>query len=184
MTRWRMTRWRMRALLGASAAALLIAFVPFRNGALHEFGVLKRIAEERAALLKAAGLSTDALPRSLVGPGREASADASSPSQANSPSQAKPEIDASSMPSLEIPIPPQSPTAAPESPAAASQAASGQAATPATIPISPAALAYRKGDAAALTALANAAIDPDERLALEWAALRTDPHPPEAALAE
>src|SRR5271165_4464266 len=191
MTRWRMTRWRMRALLGASAAALLIAFVPFRNGALHEFGVLKRIAEERAALLKAAGLSTDALPRSLVGPGREASADASSPSQANSPSQAKPEIDASSMASLEIPIPPQSPTAAPESPAAApespaaaSQAASGQAATPATIPISPAALAYRKGDAAALTALANAASDPDERLALEWAALRTDPHPPEAALAE
>src|SRR5271165_1835236 len=190
MTRWRMTRWRMRALLGASAAALLIAFVPFRNGALHEFGVLKRIAEERAALLKAAGLSTDALPRSLVGPGREASADASSPSQANSPSQAKPEIDASSMASLEIPIPPQSPTAAPESPAAApespaaaSQAASGQAATPATIPISPAALAYRKGDAAALTALANASSDPDERLALEWAALRTDPHAPEAALA-
>ena len=72
---------------------------------------------------------------------------------------------------------------APESPAAPSQAAPGQAATPVTIPISPAALAYRKGDAAALAALANASSDPDERLALEWAALRTDPHPPEAVLA-
>ena len=52
-----MTRWPIRALLGASAAALLIASVPFGSGAVHEFGVLKRIAEERAALLKAAGLT-------------------------------------------------------------------------------------------------------------------------------
>ena len=43
--------------------------------------------------------------------------------------------------------------------------------------LSPAALAYRKGDVAALAALAAAAGDPDERLALEWAALRADPHP-------
>ena len=206
-----MTRWRVRALLGASAAALLIAFVPFRNGAFHEFGVLKRMAEERAALLEAAGLSTDALPRGLVAPGREASAVGSSSAQVQR------EIDTSSMASLEIPPPesptavpesraaapesraaapespaaapespaaaPESPAASPESPAAPSQTAPGQAATPVTVPISPAALAYRKGDAVALTALANAASDPDERLALEWAALRTDPHPPEAALA-
>jgi soluble lytic murein transglycosylase len=203
-----MTRWRIRALLGASAAALLIALVPFRNGAFHEFGVLKRIAEERAALLKAAGLSTDALPRSFFAPGRE------TPSDRSSSVQVQREIDAASMASLENPAPPEPlaiapeppaiapdrPAAVPESPAAAApespaiapesaaiaspQAAPGQAATPVTIPISPAALAYRKGDAAALTALANAASDPDERLALEWAALRTDPHPPEAALAE
>ena len=39
------------------------------------FGVLKRIAEERAALLKAAGLPIDALPHNLVPRGWEASAD-------------------------------------------------------------------------------------------------------------
>ena len=203
-----MTRWPIRALLGASAAALLIASVPFGSGAVHEFSVLKRIAEERAALLKAAGL----LPHGFVALGWEASADALSASLVQR------EIEAASTASLEIPAPPEPPAAAPElppaltaslevsappeaqgaspetpagspqaaapeSPAAPSQAAPGQAATPVTIPISPAALAYRKGDAAALAALANASSDPDERLALEWAALRTDPHPPEAALA-
>ncbi len=58
-----MILWRTRALIGASAAALLIAFVPFRNGAVHEFGVLKRIAEDRAALAAASMLSAAALPR-------------------------------------------------------------------------------------------------------------------------
>ena len=193
-----MTRWRTRALLGASAAALLIAFAPFKNGAIHEIGVLKRVAEERAALLKAEGLRIDALPHGLAALGWEASADALSASLVQH------EIDAASTASLEIPTPPEPPAvaleppavapelpaaaleppvASPESPAAPSQAAPGQAATPVTIPISPAASAYRKGDAAALTALANASSDPDERLALEWAALRTDPHPPEPALA-
>ncbi len=230
-----MTRWRTRALLGASAAALLIAFVPFGSGAVHEFGVLKRIAEERAALLKAEGLSIGSLPHGLAALGWEASADALSASlvqreidaasTANleipappEPLAAAPEPPAASMARLEISAPaeapaiaPQSPAAstaslgisaapesqaatpeppaassqaaAPEAPAAPSQAAPGQAATPAATPLSPAALAYRKGDAAALTALANASSDPDERLALEWAALRADPHPPEAALA-
>ena len=173
-----MTRWRTSALLGASAAALLIVSVPFGNGAMHEFGVLKRIAEERVALLKAAGLPTDALPQVLVPRGWEASADGLSASEDRP-------VDASSIASFDIPIPPEAPAAAPETPApepAQPQAIPGQAATPAAVPASPAALAYGKGDAAALTALANAAHDPDERLALEWAALRTDPHPPEAAL--
>ncbi len=178
-----MTRWRTRALLGASAAALLIAIVPFRTGALHELGVLKRIAEERAALLKAAGLPIDALPHNLVPRGWEASADGLSAS----PDQRA--IDAASMANLDIPIPPEAPgtafempAAAPEQPPAPPQLAPGQAATPVAVPVSPAALAYGKGDAATLTALANAASDPDERLALQWAALRADPHPPEAAL--
>jgi soluble lytic murein transglycosylase len=230
-----MTRWRTRALLGASAAALLIAFVPFGTGAVHEFGVLKRIAEERAALLKAEGLSIGSLPHGLAALGWEASADALSASlvqreidaasTANleiptppEPLAAAPEAPAASTASLEVSAPPEAPAiapqspaastaslgisaapespaatpeplaassqaAAPEAPAAPSQAAPGQAATPAAAPLSPAALAYRKGDAAALTALANASSDPDERLALEWAALRADPHPPEAALA-
>ncbi len=65
------------------------------------------------------------------------------------------------------PVPP-----APEAPAAS------QAQTQPPVPaISPAALAYRKGDTAALAALARSADDPDRRLALEWAALRSDPHP-------
>ena len=92
-----MTRWRTRALLGASAAALLIAFVPFGSGAVHEFGVLKRIAEERAALLKAEGLSIGSLPHGLAALGWEASADALSASLVQR------EIDAASTANLEIP---------------------------------------------------------------------------------
>ena len=42
---------------------------------------------------------------------------------------------------------------------------------------SPAAQLYSKGDAAGLGVLAKGARDPDERLALEWASLRLDPHP-------
>ena len=42
---------------------------------------------------------------------------------------------------------------------------------------SAAAQLYSKGDAAGLGVLAKGARDPDERLALEWASLRLDPHP-------
>ena len=49
-------------------------------------------------------------------------------------------------------------------------------------PLSPAVIAYRKGDVAALAALARAETDPDRRLALEWAALRADPQPGAYAL--
>ncbi len=49
-------------------------------------------------------------------------------------------------------------------------------------PLSPAVIAYRKGDVAALAALARAETDPDRRLALEWAALRADPQPGAFAL--
>ena len=52
---------------------------------------------------------------------------------------------------------------------------------PATV-VPPAIVAFRKGDVAGLAALARAANDPDRRLALEWAALRADPHPTFAAL--
>jgi len=48
---------------------------------------------------------------------------------------------------------------------------------------SAAAQLYSKGDAAGLAALAKAARDPDERLALEWASLRSDAHLSVAALA-
>jgi soluble lytic murein transglycosylase len=48
---------------------------------------------------------------------------------------------------------------------------------------SEAAVLYNKGDAAGLAALAKAAHDPAQRLALEWASLRTDAHPSFATLA-
>ena len=48
---------------------------------------------------------------------------------------------------------------------------------------SEAAVLYNKGDAAGLAALAKAASDPAQRLALEWASLRADAHPSFAALA-
>jgi len=72
----------------------------------------------------------------------------------------------------------------PDAAAPPSEAASNVAPTPPQAPVVlPAAVAYRKGDVAGLAALANAETDPDRRLALEWAALRTDPHPTFAALA-
>ena len=48
---------------------------------------------------------------------------------------------------------------------------------------SEAAVLYNKGDAAGLAALAKAADDSAERLALEWASLRADAHPSFASLA-
>ena len=45
------------------------------------------------------------------------------------------------------------------------------------------AMLYNRGDAAGLAALAKAAYDPAQRLALEWASLRADAHPSFAALA-
>ncbi len=73
-----------------------------------------------------------------------------------------------------------SPAAAPEAPPAARQEAS---APPEPAYGSAAAQLYRKGDAVGLAALAKAARDPDQRLALEWASLRSDAHPSFAALA-
>ena len=49
-------------------------------------------------------------------------------------------------------------------------------------PLSPAVVAYRKGDVAALAALARGETDPDRRLGLEWVTLRADPQPAFAAL--
>ena len=60
--------------------------------------------------------------------------------------------------------------------------AHGTAPAPAPV-VPPAVVAFRKGDVASLAALARAENDPDRRLALEWAALRADPHPTFPALA-
>jgi soluble lytic murein transglycosylase len=74
---------------------------------------------------------------------------------------------------------PASPIAIPEASAPASPALP----QPTPSRASEAAVLYHKGDAAGLAALAKAASDPAERLALEWASLRIDPHPTFATLA-
>ena len=75
-----------------------------------------------------------------------------------------------------------SPRASPSAPDAARSTALGRRRRRRR-PSPAAAVAYRKGDVAGLAALAKAETDPDRRLALEWAALRADPHPTFAALA-
>jgi soluble lytic murein transglycosylase len=72
-------------------------------------------------------------------------------------------------------------TNAPSTPAVAP--APDQSSPPPTPRISAAATLYNKGDVAGLAALAKAAHDQAERLALEWASLRADAHPSFAALA-
>ena len=69
---------------------------------------------------------------------------------------------AASHPAMQTPVAPHSRSASarPQEPAYGSAAAQ----------------LYSKGDAAGLAALAKAARDPDERLALEWASLRSDAH--------
>jgi soluble lytic murein transglycosylase len=79
---------------------------------------------------------------------------------------------------LEAPAPPAA-AGSLETPVAPAPPAPPSAAAPA---LSPAAIAYSKGDAAALASLSKGASDPDERIALEWAALRIDPHPSVVAL--
>jgi soluble lytic murein transglycosylase len=166
-----MTVWSKRALLYSSAAAVVIAVAPFRSGAIHELGVLERIAKDRIAL-SAASLLSAALPPNIFEPDKGLT-DSRLPDQ--------PEVGSASTASIQPSALPETPESAPETPAAldAAPSAPGKAEP---IPLSPAAMAYRKGDGAALLALAKAAIDPDERLALEWSALRTDPHPTFATL--
>jgi soluble lytic murein transglycosylase len=168
-----MTIWRKRALFGVSAAAILIAAVPFRSNAVHELGVLHRLAKDRLALAAAAMLSTSGLPPDIREPIKAAFEEAFPP--------AEPAVDATSTASYEVsPTPsgvPETPSAVPETPSGAGAAAPQSVPKKEPAPISPALQAYRKGDSGALAALARAASDPDERLALEWAALRAQAHP-------
>src|SRR5271165_2721362 len=104
-----MTSWRMGALFGASAAALLVAVVPFGSNAVHELGALKRVAEERVALLSAAKLSTEALPRDQDPRGKEI------PTEAPLPARVLPEFDAAPLASIELSAPAAAPDATPSS---------------------------------------------------------------------
>ena len=175
-----MMNWRTRALLGASTAAVLVALVPFPGVRNTEREVVSRLAGGPAGVSRvthrlATGMGAvetraqdmATLVRRGIGDaargGAEAPASDGSPAE---PAAFTPQVPSETA-STEI-LPPD----------AASQSES----PPLPAPLSPAALAYRKGDVVALAALAAAANDPDERLALEWAALRADPHPTFAAL--
>ncbi len=163
-----MTKWRTGALLGASAAALAIALVPFSRGQRRE--VFSGLPEappgaSRTVLAPAADSPVETLAQDISALTRRGIGAASSDGPSSSPETASAQVPFESGFSLVQPVAP-------------SQGAPQLQASP----LSPAAQAYRKGDVAALSALAAAAGDPDERLALEWAALRVDPHPGFGAL--
>ena len=171
-----MNYWRTGALLGASSAAVLIALAPFSGGRVSEREILARFARDPAAVSGAvlppvADRAVETLAQemaALVRRGIDASrggAEAPESSGAAEPAPFSPQIP-SEIASTEV-LP---------------NAALQSAPQPQPVPLSPAAQAYRKGDVAAIAALAATAGDRDERLALEWAALRADPHPTFAAL--
>ncbi len=209
-----MTLWRAHAFFGVSAAAFLTTVVPFSTGAISERDALDRIAAAGAALSRAvqpleageASGADETLAQDVASLVRRGTGAASTGSLGGAAPGA-PAAEAPTMPQPAVPTPEASDAgetfiqemaslvrrgvdavwpslaAAPDAPGGAapdiplpppSQSAS----------VPPAAVAYRKGDAAGLAALARAESDPDRRLALEWAALRADPHPSFSALAD
>ena len=183
-----MTKSRASALLGASAAALVIGVLSFSGGRIYERSVLSRAGGARDEVARPAGSGSGehvdedmaALLRRATG---AASNGAATPAATAAPADGAPESLAQDMAALlrrglagdardgAEPAVSNTPSASIPSEVASSEP------EPLAVPLSPAAQAYRKGDVAALSALAASASDPDERLALTWAALRVDPHP-------
>jgi soluble lytic murein transglycosylase len=194
-----MTNWRSRALLGASAAAVLIALVPFSAYRVSEREVLSRIAgapsavsratlppvetlaQDMAALVRRGIGAPAAVSTAVVPPAKDGAVETLAQDMA---ALVRRGIDAAARggaPAEQAPEFPQIPSEVASS-EAEQDAAARRAPQLQPVLLSPAAQAYRKGDVAALETLAAVAGDPDERLALEWAALRADPHPTFAAL--
>ena len=197
-----MTIWRKRALLGASTAALLIALAPAGREGWRELTSLRRVAEIQLAIKKlgerrlahmqplpppeAAWAEQKTLSGVLLvekeieaeatgrlGPEGQpeapnANADAGTAQAHGAAGPAQPPDPAT----LAMPAP----TVQPPDPATLAMPA------PPPAPTSAAVVAYGKGDYATLVALAKATNDPDERLGLEWAALKIDPTPTSAEL--
>ncbi len=174
-----MTLWRTCALCGVSAAAVLVAVVPFKTGRIAERDALDWVAAEYAAVPRAAPPREtndvdELLAQDMASLARRGGGSGSTGSAESPPAQAE-ETLAQEMASL---IRRGLAAVWPSSPVPPAPERRSQAQTQPPVPaISPAAQAYRKGDTAALAALARSADDPDRRLALEWAALRSDPHP-------
>ena len=195
---------RSHALIGVSFAALLIVIVPFASKVV-EVGVLDRVGEAPLALVKAELPPEDAsvepawvdlavprlkgadefitarLARSVESPRIDAIPEEIGPgSEQEKAGEAAAQEDARREAAASAAPPAEAPETGPE--LAGAQAESKPVELPPASPVPPAAAAYRKGDASALAALARAASNPDERLALAWAALRVEPHPTFAAL--
>lgn len=181
------------ALFGASLAALLIAIVPFGSRVGGDLGVLDQVGEAPLALTHAelppeqgsveapaAGLALPALDNAggLKSAGFASLTDA--PPIDSIPEEGWPGSEDEKTAEAGEAAPADDHEIGPELAGVLTPSQPG--ALPPPSPVPPAAAAYRKGDVAALAALSRAASNPDERLALEWAALRVDPHPTFATL--
>jgi soluble lytic murein transglycosylase len=175
-----MTIWRKRALIGVSTAAFLTAFAPIGRELEHELGGLKRVAELQLAIER---IGEARLAHMLPLPAPEFGwSDQKAPDGAV---LARREIDQASTGSLSPSGQPEAarPDGGAETAAPSPDPATRAMPSPPGSPTSVAAVAYGKGDFTTLASLARTAADPDERLGLEWAALRVDPNPRAAELA-
>jgi soluble lytic murein transglycosylase len=201
---------RFAPLLAVAGAACVVAWTPHGHSPPPEVATLDRAAVSRVVSAPTTTASMTSGPKSLPAtpPPDSGSAPSTSPEAAGrdlpstdrvpalpgevarSDKEAKVQFAYASLdgaaPALGAPsaVTPPSETASlePPAPPPATSAPAADSALPP--PRSPeAVILYRKGDAAGLMALASAATDVDERSALEWAALRADPHPSFGSLA-
>ncbi len=176
-----MTKHRAGVLLGAPAAALAIGVVAFSGGRIYEREVLPEITGARVS----GAPTSPAADRSEEQPADDMAALLRSARGEAGDSGAKGPVEAAESVAQEVATLIRRANGAVRDgdaePSTLSEATSLEP-EPAPPPLSPAALAYRRGDVATLQALAAAAGDADERLALAWVALRVDPHPSFAAL--
>ena len=166
-----MTNWRTRALLGASTAAVLIALVPFSGVRSSEREVLSRIGRRACGCLPHRSPAVGGEARRNLWRRTWRRLFAAAPIGEDKRAAPTFEVDGRSRRNClalrRNPVRNRALTEILRRRTPPRQSAS----QPQPAPLSPAAQAYRKGDVAALAALAAAAADPDERLALEWAAL-------------
>ena len=171
-----MTIWRKRALIGVSTAAFLTALAPMGRQLDHELGVLKRVAEFQLAIRR---LGEARLAQMLPLPAPEPGwSDRKAPDGA---ALVQREIDVEATGSLGPDGSKAGGGAQGVAPPVIDPATRAMPARPGSS-TSAAAVAYAKGDFATLAALARIATGPDERLGLEWAALRVEPTPSPAEL--
>jgi soluble lytic murein transglycosylase len=190
-----MRMFRFGPFLALAGAACLVAWTPEQRLPLPEVASPDRAAGSRFDAPPTETASVAGAPQSAVAvrpiigdgfasfagagsPAVSAASPEANPTDANPASQSEdadvPGKAPSPASSLLSPVEPLAPTAAPPASPDLPQASARS---------SQAAILYKKGDVAGLTALAAAANDPAERSALEWASLRADPHPSFAALA-
>ncbi len=163
----------------ANVGAAAPAVVPPPDAGASDAQIAAQFSWNPVDVAQPASIASDAAPAAIPPP------DASASGAEFTTRPGAGHLDAVTTASLEpaaVPGPPSAvpPSAASDAPPPAQQAAPKPLESARD---SMAAQLYRKGDAAGLAALAKASRDPNERLALEWASLRSDAHPSFAALA-